>query len=42
MIASRALVLDSNILIRAILGEKVKNLMMANHQKINFSRLIFV
>ena len=36
MISSRALVLDSNILIRAVLGEKVKNLIIANHQKINF------
>ena len=32
----RTLVLDSNILIRAILGKKVKNLIMTNHQNISF------
>jgi predicted nucleic acid-binding protein len=36
MLSSYTLVLDANILIRAVLGEKVKNLIMANHQKINF------
>lgn len=36
MLASRTLVLDANILIRAVLGEKVKNLIIANHHKTKF------
>lgn len=34
--SSRPLVLDANILIRAVLGSKVRNLIIGNYERVNF------